>query len=208
MKTAEKICGLLIFVSLILKLALITGGSILFVLSILVLSLIYYPFGFAFFNQVILRRIFKKESYKGISVLRIIGAIGVGMALSAICIGTLFKIQEWPGANTNLKAGLISSILILIISIYKYLKFKALYYKRILIRLIIIGVFGLILLYTSNLNLVKIQFRNHPQYIRAYELYLNDPKDKALIKNLDIEYARATMPDEGFKLYQKYLEKQ
>lgn len=204
MRIAEKICGVLVFVSLLLKLALIplSGLSLLFVFAFLTIALIYFPLGFAFFNQIRLRRIFKSESYKGLSPGRILGAIGVGISLSPICLGIIFKIQDWPGANNMLEAGLIPSFIILIIAIYKYFKSTDHYYKRIVIRLLIIGVFGLTLLFTTQLRLVKIQFRNHPQYVHAYELYCKNPEDEILRYKLEIEFDRATMSDEDFKLYQ------
>ena len=58
----------------------------------------------------------------------------------------------------------------------------------------------------SSLSLVKTQFRNHPQYIQAYELHEEDPTDPILIENLDLEYHRATLTKEDFENYLKYLE--
>ena len=207
MNRLEKILGLIVLIALILKLTLILGGGILIVLSLSILAIIYYPFGFALFNQIGFKQIFKKDSYKALSALRIIGAIGVGTALSIICVGLLFKLQHWPGSKINLLAGLITSLIILIIALIKYFKTKGDFYSRIIKRLIIIGGFGLIMLLISDLTIIKIQFRNHPDYIKAYELYMTNPQDESLIKNLDIEYHRATMSKEDFEMYLKYIEK-
>ncbi|MDZ7741008.1 MAG: hypothetical protein U5Q03_04480 [Bacteroidota bacterium] len=35
-----------------------------------------------------------------------IGAVGLGLALSAILMGALFKLQFWPGGTAQLKIGL------------------------------------------------------------------------------------------------------
>ncbi|HRZ42067.1 MAG TPA: hypothetical protein P5228_05120 [Bacteroidales bacterium] len=208
MKKLEKILGLVIIIALLLKLVLIPGGSILTVISLTILACIYYPLGFAFFNGIRLRAIFKKDSYKGVSALRIIGAIGLGMGLAAICIGILFKLQHWPGGDTNLIAGLVTTLIILIIALIKYLKSKSDYYKLIFSRIAIIGGFGLILAILPESTITKIQFRNHPDYIKAYEDYLKNPQNEELRKKEDVEYHRATMSDEEFDMYMKYLQNQ
>ena len=204
MRKLEKILGLVIIIAFVMKLALIPGGSILTVISLTILACIYYPLGFAFFNGIRLRQIFKKDSYKGITVLRIIEAIGVGIGLSVICIGILFKLQLWPGANTNLLTGLITTLIILIIALIRYLKSKSDYYTLIFKRIAIIGGVGLIFTFLPDLTITKIQFRNHPDYIKAYEDYLKNPQNEGLRKNMDVEYHKATMTDEEFNMYMKY----
>ena len=81
MKLLEKILGVIIVIALIMKFAFIVGSNVLIVMAISLLSVIYYPMGFAFFNGIRLREILKKASYKGLSTWRILGAIGAGMAL-------------------------------------------------------------------------------------------------------------------------------
>ena len=188
MKKLEKILALLIFISLILKFNLIAGGSMLLVCSLTVLSLIYYPLGFAFFNGIRLREIFKKSSYTGISTWRILGAIGAGMAFSALCMGILFKLQFWTGANMNLLAGLVTIPIILVIVLIKYSKSKSEYYIRIIKRIAIIGGIGLILLLTPGRSIRKFEYRNHPDYINAYENYMENPGDKELEEKMLFEY--------------------
>lgn len=146
MKKLEKILGAIIILSLAMKVTFIPGGAILNILSLAILSWIYYPLGFAFFNQIRLRHIFKKSSYQGISALRIIGAISIGMALSGICSGILFIIQHYAGGEKMLIAGLGYTGIILIIVLFKFFKRKDIFYKRILKRIAIIGGFGLLLL--------------------------------------------------------------
>lgn len=146
MKRLEKILAILILIAFVLKLILVPFSGVLLTIFLLIIALIYYPFGFAFFNNIRLRNIFKKESYKGISVLHIIGAIVVGMALSVICVGILFKIQGYPMANLLLTDGLISSVIILIIGLIKYHKSKSSYYSFMLNRIAIIGGIGLLFL--------------------------------------------------------------
>ena len=205
MKLLEKILAILILIVFVLHLILVPFSGALLTIFLLIIALIYYPFGFAFFNNIRLRNIFKKKSYKGISVLHIIGAIVVGMALSVICVGILFKIQGYPMANFLLTDGLISSVIILIIGLIKYLKSKSSYYSFMLNRIAIIGGIGLLFLFISDLTLVKIQFKNHPDYVKAYQEYRTNPKTPESEKKLKMEYMRATLSEEGFRIYQESM---
>ena len=201
MKTLEKILGLVGIIALILKLGLLPGSSLLIVVSLTVLGCIYFLFGFALFNGIRLRAILKTDSYKGLSLARVIGSIGLGMGLAAICIGMLFKLQHWPGGDSNIAAGLGVTLIILIIASIKFIQSRSDYYKYIYPRILIIGSLGLFFALLPELTIIKIQYRNHPDYIKAYEDYLENPQDEELSRIKEVEYFRATMSDEEFKLY-------
>jgi uncharacterized protein (TIGR02145 family) len=202
MKKLEKILGIVLIFALILKFNLITGHGILTVFSLTILSLIYFPFGFAFFSQIKLKRIFRKDSYQGLSALKIIGAFSAGIALSAVCMGILFRLQHYIGGELYLIIGLVSTFIVLIIALIKFVKNKTAFYTRIFKRIAIIGGFGLILAIIPDLTIIKIAFRNHPDYIKAYENYMNNPQDKELCKKMELENARALMSEEDFKHYE------
>lgn len=203
----EKILGIIVVIGLVLKFTLIPGGGILLTLSLMTLACLYYPLGFALLNRIGFKQIFKKESYKGLSALRIIGAIGAGMAFSAICVGILFKLQLWAGANINLIAGLATLLIVLTIALIKYLKAKGEFYIGILKRISIIGTLGLLFICISDLTITKIQFRNHPDYIKAYERHIDNPQDEELKQKLHVEYLRATMSKEEVEMHLKQEEK-
>lgn len=203
----EKILGIIAGIGLILKFTLIFGGGTLLTLSLSALACLYYPFGFALFNQIGFKEIFIKDSYKGLSALRVIGAIGAGTGLAAICIGILFKLQNWTGANTNLISGLVPTLIVLVIALVKYIKTKGVFYIRILKRIAIIGTLGLILFCLSNLTITKIRYRNHPEYIKAYELYLENPQNEEIRQKLHLEYCKATMSKEEYEIFLKQTEK-
>jgi len=200
----EKISAIVVLISLIMKLLLIPGGNTLFTLSLSLIACIYYPLGFAFFNQIRLRQAFEKKTYKDISVKRIVGGVGTGIALAITIVGILFKFQLWYGASTNLRIGLFLALIILVISLVKFIKSKDEYYLRIIKRAVLIGVFGLIIALIPSLTLAKIQFRKHPKYIKAYEMFLSNPESSELRTNLDLEYNRMKMSQENFE---KYLQK-
>ena len=109
MKKFELIVGLIAIFGIFLQIHHMPGSSALTGLALMVLLIFYYVLSFALFNGIKLRDIFKKVSYKDTNVKRIIGAIGLGFALSTIITGGLFKLQFWAGANIYLHIGLVNT---------------------------------------------------------------------------------------------------
>jgi hypothetical protein len=208
MKLTEKILAVLILAALILKFLLIPFGGILIVLSLSTLSIIYYPLGFAFFNGIRLRHVFKKEAYKETNAKKIIGAIATGICLSTLIIGVLFKLQNWPGANSMLLIGLTFTLPLAIFVIVKFfIRNYHTYYKKIMLRMCAIGGFAIILFYIPTYELVKIQYRNKPTYIKAFEENELHPSQKSRQK-LELEYMRTTLNDKQFKEYEDFIKSQ
>ncbi len=203
MRILEKILALGILAGLVLKFSLISGGDILTLWSTLLLACIYYPFGFLFFNQIRLRHVFKKIAYNDISALQVIFAIVTGIGLSVICVGSLFKLLSLTGANQMLTIGFVVTVITLTISAILFIKSKGIASKFTIWRTSIGGVIGLILLLTSEISIIKLQYRNHPDYIRAYEKYLENPKNEVLSQEKEREYYRIILTDEEFQLYEK-----
>jgi hypothetical protein len=145
MKILEKIMAIVAILAIVMVYFNIPYGVFLSIISFTVLSWIYYPFGFAFFNGIHLRRIFKKESYKGVSALSIVGAIFAGMALSTLCTGILFTIASYAYAERFLSIGLFSTGLILIAVLIIMLRNRAVFPKKIFIRILTIGSLGFVL---------------------------------------------------------------
>lgn len=205
MKNLEKILGLAAIIALIMKLFLIPFGGVLTILSLSTLACVYYPFGFALFNGIRFRDVFKKISFRGVSKWQIIGGVSLGIGLAVMCMGILFRVQEWPGSGIILIAGLLITFAVLIVALIKYSKTKSEYYTPLFLRIGIIGGLGLILLILPQFAFTKFQFRNHPAYIKAFEDSVNDPQDEELRKIEQLEYNRATMPDE---LFQRYMDQE
>jgi hypothetical protein len=180
MKKAEKILGAIAIIAIVLKFLLISGSGFLTVISLGTLSVLYYLLSFAFFNDIRLRNIFKKESYRGISALRIIGTVLFGFAISLVVIAILFKLQSYPGGAFILLQGLISLGICLIVAVIRYGKTKSTNYKKIFSRSIIIGCFGLLLYVIPSMTLFEILHRNHPAYVQAVKDLDADPNNKEL----------------------------
>ena len=178
--------------------------AILFVLAMEVLTIMYFTFGFAIFNGIRLRHIFKKKVYEGTNTKRIIGGLATGICLSNLLTGVLFKLQYWPGANRMILLGLIPTIIVLVVIIFKLYRNKDSYYPNIQLRIAIIGTVAIILFLLPTLEIVKLQYRNKPEYIKAFENNSLYPSDESERK-LDLEYHRATMNAEDFKMYEEFL---
>ncbi len=146
MKKAEYILIITSIIALIMKMFEIPFGALLFLISIMVLSLIYYPMGFAFFNNIRLRNIFKKKSYQGLKVSRIRGAIVAGIVVSTLLTGVLFTVMHYPGAQNLLIVGVFSAMVIFIVTFIKNRKVQSSYYSFVLSRIGFTGVMGVLLL--------------------------------------------------------------
>jgi hypothetical protein len=180
MKKAEFVIATLSIIALGMNLLFIPGSGALTVLTLLILSTLYFYFGFALFNNIRLRQIFKKDSYRDISSLRILGAVGAGLALSSATNGIMFKFQSWPGADFILGAGLVGLFIVTTIGIIKYSKNKSDYYYGILKRTVIIGGIGLILMFMPKTTWIEIKYRNQPEYVEALKNAIAVPDNKEL----------------------------
>jgi len=151
MKKAEIILVIVSIIGLALKLFNIPFGGLVFLFSLLSLSLIYYPMGFAFFNSIQVQNVFKKESYAGIGWKRIVGAVAAGAVVSTLLIGVLFVIMHYPGGSYILIRGLIGAIVVSIVALVKNRKAKDEYYSLILSRMLFSGSMGIVLLLTTSI---------------------------------------------------------
>lgn len=187
MKKAELTLGILSLIAVGMNLLLVPGGSVWTVLTLSTFSMMYFYFGFALFNGIRLRGISKKDSYKGISTWRILGAAGAGVAISWMIIGLMFKFQSWRGAHFNLGFGLAALSLVTAIGLVKYAKSKSPYYTRIFKRVAIFGGLGLILLIVPKTSWVEFKYRNHPAYVDALKKAMADPDNEALWEDVKAE---------------------
>ena len=176
-------------ISIILLLISLPGGSMLMILSLGTLSFFYFYFGFAILNGITLRNIFKKKCYSGISSMRIVGAIGVGISLSMLNIGILFKLMSWPGSSFMLLVGLISISVFFAYSLIKIIINRSSFYANILFRTAFFGSIGLLLLILPSYTLSEIRYgKHHPEYIEALKALENDPTNTELQDNVTKEY--------------------
>ncbi|WP_412984241.1 hypothetical protein [Pontimicrobium sp. IMCC45349] len=176
MKQTEKILGVLIVLLVSLRLVYsYPYAAVLITLLSLVLSMLYFGFSFALLNNIRFRNILKKGAFKGISTLRVLGAIFTGFLLSNTVIYCLFKFQRWPYGNEGLLISIYGLAIVIIIALIKYITTKHSFYKSLLIRLFIIGVTAVSLYQLSYNELLKMKHRDNPEYIKEQQqLILED----------------------------------
>ncbi|MFD2602203.1 GldL-related protein [Flavobacterium suzhouense] len=180
MKITERILLLFAVIGIILSLIPIPGGNMLTILALGLLSVLYFYFGFAFFNGIRARDMFKKSSYAGIKGIRIPGAIFTGMLSSVAVIGILFKVMMWPGASVMLLVGIVPFFVLTLITIVKYFGNKDEYYKRIFLRTIVFGSASVLLYLLPSYTIMDIKYRCCPDYINAVKEADKNPDDVTL----------------------------
>ena len=180
MKKTERICGLIAIIGLIFKLIHFPLGSILFTLSLSVLAILYCYLSFAYFNDIALKEVLKKESYKNITPLTLIGLIGFGSCTSCVVVGILFYLQFWGSSFIYLNTGLFGLLIILITTIIKYVKTKSIFYVRIIKKTVIFGCIGFILTITPPIIIFGVIHRDNPGYVEAVKRAWENPNNKEL----------------------------
>jgi hypothetical protein len=104
------------------------------------LSCLYYFLGFALFNNIPARKIFKADSYKGIGTWRILIAIGTGIALSILTIGIMCSALNYPMAGTFLVVGIV------LVALIKNGQEKDQFYRNIILRSFVFLIISVIFL--------------------------------------------------------------
>ena len=187
MKKAEIILIVSSLIVLIINLLIIPGGAFLTILTLSSISLLYCYFSFALFKNIRLRKVFQKESYKETTTLKLLGTIFTGFTLSTTIIGILFKFLRWPGAHIMLLVGVSGLLIVISISIIKYINNKSEFYLKISKRVAIFGGIGLFLILMRPTFLVEFKYRNYPNYVNAVKKLALEPNNKHLQKIVDEE---------------------
>lgn len=180
MKKVEKLLPILILSSIALQALNIQGSGVVLVIVLSLAAMLYAYLGFAIFNQIGLRQIFRKKSYESINAMRILGAITVGFTLSMILIGLLFKIMLWPGSGPMLIASTIPFMIIMIVSLIRYSRDQSSYYTFILKRLGIFGALALFFYLLPSEKWIAFRYKEYPNYVEAYKKAAANPHDLIL----------------------------
>jgi hypothetical protein len=182
--------------------SLVPGGEALLFIVINLLAVLYFGFGFMFFSNVGFRSAFK-GGLKNVPGTTFVIAIFTGLAVSTLTIGILFGILMMPGADNILTIGSVEAVIMLIVNLIYYFKVKQGASKRCISRLAMFSIPSLVLLLTPPLELVKLQYRNHPAYVDAYAKHLEDPRNPEKWELVDLERNRIDLSPEEFELYKK-----
>ncbi len=187
MKVFEKVAVLSVMLGLLLRILLIPIGSDVIFYGLLAVTFLYFYFGFVLLNEVRIKDVFKKSTYAKIPSWHMVGGIACGLALSMVSVGVLFKLRGWFGAETNLIPGLISLIVITVISIVKRKGNHPEFYGRVLSRTIVAIVFCILFLLIPRYTFLKIFYRDKPGVIEAIDNSIKDPTNPELNKKVSEE---------------------
>jgi len=143
MRAIERVLVIIVVLLLIARLLFGNVEVILFI-TLSLLSIFYYCLGFFILNNLSFQHIFKRSTYKHISILRIIGSIGASMLLSSLVVGILFKIMKYEGSVNLIVTGLISVAVVILISLVKYQFGKDRFYLDVVFKFAHWAVLGLI----------------------------------------------------------------
>ena len=114
-------------------------------LSIVILSIFYFPFGFIYLNEIPLSKLFHKNTYQKISWLRGIGVTLAGMVFWILIFAILFRIRTLPGTREMSTYGIISGSIVLLVLIQRAItSSNKSFYRRMLIRCSLLFIVGLI----------------------------------------------------------------
>lgn len=143
MKKLEIVLVVLMILSLGMKFIGLPGSDLLLVLSATLLSLLYYLFGFALFNNIGGRQILQRSAYSQTNTKQIVLAIGFGIALSTLILGILFRFLMYPGGFIMLVVGLVATLLLALITLFFFQGNSN--FRSTLIRALIFGTIGIVL---------------------------------------------------------------
>lgn len=189
MKITEKTLGIIAITGLILTLLEINIGITLLLIPTVLLSFLYLIFGFALLNNIRFRNAFKKSSYRSISPKQIGLTILLGITFFITLWLTQFKFQFWPGIYTIEMLNL--PVIVCFIFIHFFCSTASssknpLFFKKIVLRSIIISICCFTILLIPNTMWVSIRFKNHPNFIKAVQNFEHDNSSQNL-KNINTE---------------------
>ena len=143
MKRIELLLGTMILISLVFKMFYGPELNSFLIMSLIGLSIFYTYFSIIYFNNIPLSKVFKKEQYEDLSKLRIIGTIALGIGLGFTLLAILFTLMSWP-FNNFYSIGIPIIINVGLIVFIKYYRIRKDDYIKILKRVFIVGLIGII----------------------------------------------------------------
>lgn len=195
MKIVEKLLAALAILGIIMNLFMLAGAGPLTIISLSLLSMMYFMTSFLLLNNIGLRQLFKGNPFQGISQKRILGAVFSGVALSIACVGIIFTVQMYPSAKTQMGMGTLPLVIISLIALLKYNKTKAAYYQRVLSRTLTFGVIGVFFMLLPEYAIIEFKYRDYPGYVEALKAQREDPNNEALWEKVEEERRKIDYPE-------------
>ena len=146
MKKLELVLIIGAVVGLVMNLFNVPLDSLIVAVFLITLGCLYFYFGFALFNDIRFRDIFKADPYKGLGIWRILIAIGTGIASSWLTIGFMFSILNYPMAGTFLIVGVVFAAIMIILALIRNARDKNQFYRNIILKCLVFIIIGVVFL--------------------------------------------------------------
>ena len=172
MRILEKVLIVLMLAAIVMRFLMLPFSLVLFVLSAMGLSTLYFSMSTFLINHVRLRDLTKRSTFSDIRSKELVLGALVGLSLAVIIVGILFKWMAWPNGNVQLLVGCISAIIITIVSL---LIAKKSFNLSLVSRVIPCVLLGLILYSFSTYQISKWVMNDYPEIVKAYENLEKDP---------------------------------
>ena len=138
------------------------------------------------FNNIRLRKVFSKDSYKNSTAIKIIGGVTTGFIISIFLFSILFGFTLWPGFEVMIIASLTVAIIPLIITFTAIIVSKDKFYRKRIISHLAISSFILIVFnLMSDKDRVKYLFRDSPELITSYSEHIDDISNTQKTENFE-----------------------
>ncbi len=144
---------------------------------------------------------FKLIDKELVSNPHILVSFGIGFILFLSVVTILFRHFLWPGTDIFEFITFCLILIALVFSLIKYFVNQDVFYFRVIKYL---SIYGFIIVFMYNLPQffwVEIKYRNHPDYIEAYEARMTHDRDSILDKKAEIEYEKMVLKESKKKLY-------
>nr|WP_156113886.1 hypothetical protein [Flavobacterium rivuli] len=97
--------------------------------------------------------------------------------------------MSWPGSSAMLFAGLLPLTVIAITATVKFFSTKEIFYRNIIIRILIYGVPAILLVFYPTL-VNEIRYRGYPAYVIALKAADENPDNEALQQKAAEEFSK------------------
>lgn len=173
------------------------GASMFFILGISLLSIFYYPFGFAYLQGISLKSILNKAAYQNTTVFISLLAVFGGMSLAMLLVGIQFKLQFWPGAHVMLMAGIVFTSIILSIAVFMLKGANHQKLKRLYVRGGMLLAVAIALRLTPTPAIVDILYSNRPCYRDTLKEVMAHPENEKAKEKLQLYRQGLAREEEG-----------
>ncbi|MEE4176292.1 MAG: hypothetical protein V2I46_02160 [Bacteroides sp.] len=157
-----------------------TGLNGLLITALVVMAIYYMWFGFFIFSGRSLRDLATPQSRKRISPFRIASSILMGLVYSFCTIAILYAVFFYEAMNFMLAFAFFLSLLATGFTLvyHKLNPEDGPYLRQFYQRSAILGLLCLAMWITPVNTRLKVLFRQHPDYIEAYQNYRANPDDE------------------------------